>query len=212
MTLYIDIHTHSAAPSPGIVKIVNDGPEAGFFSTGLHPWYLVRNTLAASLTALEEKLRLPYCAALGEAGLDKVCKTPPDLQHEAFTKQIELAENYSKPLIIHCVKAVQEVMELKKSSNVPWIFHGFRSSPESAKSLIAKGFYLSFGAALLDCEKTKEAFATVPLEKIFFETDESNLSVKDIYYEAARLRNISEENLCYMVKNNFITVFGDIIG
>lgn len=212
MTLYIDIHTHSAAPSSGILKIVNDGPESGFFSAGLHPWHLISESLGDSLKTLEKKLSLPFCAALGEAGLDKICKTPPELQHEAFVRQIELAENYSKPLIIHCVKAVQEVMALKKSSNVPWIFHGFNSSPETAKSLVAKGFYLSFGAVLLDSEKTKNAFATVPSEKIFFETDESSVPVKDIYSEAARLRNISVKELCNLVKNNFTTVFGDIIG
>lgn len=209
--IYIDVHSHSAASSPDVVKVMDGVQEAAFFSAGLHPWHLTRETLEGALVSLEERLRLPSCIAVGETGLDKICKTPWALQLEAFTKQIELAESFSKPLIIHCVKAVQEVIGLKKQSRVPWIFHGFRSSPETAQSLVKKGFYLSFGSSLLDCEKTRSSFATVSLEKIFFETDEADVSIKKIYSEAAKLRNIPEEELCNLVKNNFITVFGDIV-
>lgn len=209
--IYIDVHTHSAASSPDVVKVMDGVQQSAFFSAGLHPWHLTRETLAESLVSLEKMIHIPSCIAVGEAGLDKVCKTPWDLQLEAFTKQIELAESFSKPLIIHCVRAVQELIGLKKQSRVPWIFHGFRSSPETAQSLVGKGFYLSFGAALLDCEKTRSSFATLSLKNVFFETDESSVSVKDIYSEAAKLRNIPEEELCNLVKNNFIIVFGDIV-
>ena len=208
---YIDVHTHSTVSSPDIVKIVNEGPDTGFFSAGLHPWHILPEILDDSLAALEKRLSLPLCAALGETGLDKVCDTPWDLQQEAFARQTELAERYSKPLVIHCVRAIQEVIELKKTSRVPWIFHGFRSSAESAQSLVKKGFYLSFGAALLDCEKTRKVLSTVPMENIFLETDESNTSVKNIYSEAAKLKGVAEEELCSIIRKNFITVFGDIL-
>ena len=209
--IYIDVHTHSAATSPDTVKIVDGGQETGLFSAGLHPWHLSAETLNDSLAALEKKLRIPSCIALGEAGLDKICDTAWPLQIEAFTRQLKLAERYQKPLIIHCVRATQEVLELKKGSCVPWIFHGFRSSAESAESLVKKGFYLSFGAALPDCEKTRSAFNAIPVEKIFLETDESPVCIKDIYSEAAKLKGITEEELCGVVKKNFINVFGDIL-
>ena len=210
--IYIDVHSHSAIASPDTVKIVNnDSAVSGFFSAGLHPWKLSAETLENSLAALEKRLRLPSCVALGEAGLDKICATAWELQTEAFKRQIEFAEHYGKPLIIHCVRAAQEVLELKKKSRVPWIFHGFRSSPESAESLVKKGFYLSLGAPLLDCEKTRNAFRAVPAEHIFFETDESTVSIKEIYSEAVKLKDIQEKELCDTIKNNFINVFGDIL-
>ncbi|OGV39605.1 MAG: hypothetical protein A2020_02760 [Lentisphaerae bacterium GWF2_45_14] len=211
---YIDVHSHSAAAqNTDTVTVVNNGPASGLFSAGLHPWHLSPENLEDSLTALEKRLQSSSCAALGETGLDKICGTLWPLQQEAFLRQIKLVEIYSKPIIIHCVKAYQEIIAAKNESSVPWIFHGFRGSAEMAESLTKKGIYISFGAALLDLENgnLREVFRAAALNHIFLETDESSFPIVDIYHEAANLKGISIDELTDAIKNNFIKVFGDIL-
>ena len=66
--------------------------------------------------------------AVGEAGLDKLAEAPLTLQIEVFEYQARLAEEANKPLIIHLVKAVDELLKLKQKIQPvkPWIIHGFR--------------------------------------------------------------------------------------
>ena len=73
-----------------------------------------------------------------------------------------------KPLIIHQVKALQEILYLKKKFHPaqPWLIHGFRGKPELAQQLLATGIDLSFGV-----HYNEEAYALCPKERRFRETD-----------------------------------------
>ena len=79
-----------------------------------------------------------------------------------------------KPLVIHLVKAVDELLKVKRDlrpSN-PWIIHGFRGKAALAEEYLKHGFYLSFG------EKYQEvALCRVPADRLFIETDESEVSI-----------------------------------
>jgi TatD DNase family protein len=79
---------------------------------------------------IEEKLKDENCFALGECGLDKITASDFELQKVVFKKQIQLSEKHQKPLIIHCVKAHQELIEIKKELKPKqvWIFHGFNTN------------------------------------------------------------------------------------
>ena len=70
-----------------------------------------------------------------------------DKQLEVFKGQIELSEREEKPLIIHCVKAIDGLLRLRRDLHpkMPWMFHGFRGKPQQLRSLLAAGFYVSFG-------------------------------------------------------------------
>ena len=96
---------------------------------------------------LTEALFDPSVIALGEAGLDKSIDAPLSLQTEVFTEQVKLSEAFRKPLVIHCVKAWDELLAVKKDLNpqMPWVIHGFRGNDILAEQLIRKGLYLSFG-------------------------------------------------------------------
>lgn len=217
--MHINLHTHSPILSPDLVEIENiywgqnHLPQATRRSVGLHPWYLNGLEMGAARTWLEEQLLLPSTLAVGEAGLDKVCSTPWDLQLEAFQICVEISENYKRPLLLHCVRAYAEILALKKrwKPAQPWIFHGFDKHPATAELLINAGCCLSFGAALFrKNSRAAESLHWVPEDQFFLETDDSDLSIKAIYDLAAQIRGLELSALEQIVETNFTRVFGSL--
>ncbi len=209
---YIDIHTHNNTPTAHALRIVNvyeqfdTIPKNGWFSVGMHPWYL---SGAIDIDKLQKVAMRSNILAIGECGLDKVCATDWNLQIRAFAQQIELANKIGKPLIIHCVRAWEEVMATLKQHkvSVPVIFHGFNKS-NIASRLIDNGYYLSFGKALLSPgSPAAEAIASIPAHRYFLETDDSDISIADIYTAAATLRQTEQDDVILQLRQNFKTVF-----
>ena len=142
------------------------------------------SNVSQQLSFLQQQLQRKQFVAVGEAGLDKLAKAPMELQLAVFKEQVKLSEKLGLPLIIHCVKAMEELLGVKKESRPqqPWIWHGFRGKPEQAVQLLKKGFYLSFGEYYPD-----ETMQIVPDERLFLETDDSLLDIEDILCQAARI-------------------------
>jgi TatD DNase family protein len=131
------------------------------------------------------------------------------LQQQLFTAQIQLANQLQKPLIIHCVRAYEEVQHLLQQQHnaVPVIFHGFNKNAVLAQQLISKGYYLSFGKAVLQ-DAMQEVLRAVPRDKIFFETDDSDYSIETIYTAAATALQIDINSLSLQIQKNAAAVFG----
>jgi len=163
-----------------------------FYSLGIHPWKIYPELLSEHLRFIEENICFDSVKTVGECGLDRVCDTPWDLQIRTFAGQIAISEKYGKPLVIHCVKAFDELLAFKKELNPSqaWIIHGFRGKPEQTEQLIRHGLYLSFGACFNEGSLRK-----VPLERLFLETDESAIPIKEIYQKAAEVRGITTDVL-----------------
>lgn len=196
--MLLDIHTHrlpadaSAALLSCCMRDVPLPKGARFISAGIHPWYLTREDYPRQLEWVVSMLNDRRVIALGEAGLDKRCDTPFDLQVEAFQAIALLASQHRLPLLIHAVKSSEELIALKKRMKPEnaWIIHGFRGKKELAESLVRQGFYLSFG------EKYQaEALQAVPADRLLLETDESICPIEELYRRAARQRNIGVEQL-----------------
>ncbi len=196
-TMFLNLHTHSPTLSPGVLEIESvrygqpDAPTAAFRSVGLHPWFLEKNDLGAARLWLNEQAIHPNTLAIGEAGLDKVTSTDWATQLAAFQCCAETAETSGKPLIIHCVRAFGEILELKKRWQPAhlWVFHGFDKNPQVSETLLAAGCYVSFGEALFRPNShAAEALQHTPAERFFLETDVSDLSIEDVYERAASLR------------------------
>lgn len=211
---YIDIHSHKKARKrEGIIRIHNLFPEnipdikTGLhYSVGLHPWY-IRSAMPQDI---ESALKKPEVIAVGETGLDK---TKPDfnLQIKHFKKQVKIAEKHRLPLIIHCVKAYQEVYGILEDAKFkqPVIFHWFSGSLELAQQLTKQSYYLSFGQSLFQKKsKTLDAFRLTSAEFIFLETDASDFSIKEIYKQAAKIKGLSEKELFKIICDNYTRVFG----
>jgi TatD DNase family protein len=212
---FIDIHTHREKIPEKTITIKNLFPgEAipvfsgrNFYSVGLHPWKVgTEKEDNERMLMMEDALELDHVIFVGECGLDKLAETAFEEQKRAFRAQAFMAEEYQKPLIIHCVKAWNEVVELHKKNKptVPWIFHGYNGSVELTQQLPDKNFLFSFGEILFKTNaKAIDSFKSLPIEKIFIETDEFDGTIDEIYTRAARLKNISVENLKQAVWENF---------
>lgn len=175
--MYLDVHSHTQHSTSDTLVIRNQYPLTADtsepFSVGIHPWFL--NDFEAQWNALIPLAQHFNCWAIGECGFDKNVTSPLPLQQEIFLRHIELAESLELPLIIHCVKAYAEVIQLRKRtrSQQLWILHGFRKNLKVAQELIAHDIAISFGTPLLYSHQLQEVFKKIPPEYRFFESDDS---------------------------------------
>lgn len=212
---YIDIHTHQAEPGIETVQVLNLYPGdpipvfkgKNFCSAGIHPWKLQSEEENNSmLQMMEEAFELDHVIFVGECGLDKNIRVPFDEQLRVFKAQVYMAEEYQKPLIIHCVKSWNEIIEVYSENppSVPWIFHGYNGSPELSSHLSGGKFLFSFGKQLLkENSKAAESLKVVPLHKVFFETDDTDVPVETMYSRASEILGVSVEDLKGTVWENF---------
>ena len=211
---FINLHTHNFTDKADILELVNQYPlefDAAIphYSIGIHPWKIDESSIDAELAIIENKLSFENCMAVGECGLDKRIETPIDLQVSVFEKQLQLAEKYKKPVVIHCVAAFQEVMGIKRrlKISVPMIIHGFSKNGELAKQLLDSGFYLSFGKYLLRNPELETVFINVPNDRLFLETDTIEEGIREVYALAAKYKHIELETLKQIITTNFKEIF-----
>lgn len=211
--LFFDAHTHTALQSKNTVAIENKYPNSlhftNPFSIGMHPWCLKKETIKNHLLLVEQRLQDKNCYAIGECGLDKNSTADFKLQQQVFIEHIQLSEQYNKPIIIHCVKAYQELIALKKQHSPKqfWIVHGFNKSWQLAESLLKNTILLSFGDAMLHNKKLQEVFLNINLDSILLETDASETSIFTIYAIAAELKQMEEHVLQEQISTNFKRIF-----
>jgi TatD DNase family protein len=211
---YFNLHTHQFTNQPDVLELVNQYPQEfdvsiPFYSIGIHPLFIDENRLEKDFQVVNEKLALPECLALGECGLDKRSETPFEVQQSVFEKQLALAEKHQKPVVIHCVAAFQELIEIKKrlKISVPMIIHGFSKKTELAKQLIDNGFYVSFGKNLLRNPELESVFKSIPNDKFLLETDMVEEGIQDVYALAAKYKGIELSELQEIIEKNYKAVF-----
>lgn len=189
---------------------IDSTDKPNYYSYGLHPWYIDEFTYDDYIKRLEIKADEKRCIAIGECGLDKLSKVSFDLQQKAFVEQIRIANKYKKPLIIHCVKAFNELVNCLNLNNneVPVIIHGFNNNENIARVLRDNGCYFSFGKALLGYQSNAEkTLKNIGRKNLFLETDDADISIKYIYRKASEILGIDEEILKLQVQSNFETIF-----
>ncbi len=216
MIPFIDIHTHFPKSKENVISIQNftqkewenlPNTEGGnFASVGLHPWFLTKENADSDLQKLTQLIDYQNIVAIGECGLDKLKGESLDFQTDIFAKQIRLAESVQKPIIIHCVRAFNEVIALKKKlkPTVPMIIHGFNKNETILKELLKHGFYISIGAAILRGDKKFEKMVLqIPTERIFFETDDVDIDVQEVYEAYCQAANVDIIDSKSIVYDNF---------
>ena len=153
-----------------------------YFAVGVHPYDIESYDRAY----LEEYITHPKCLAVGECGLDYY-RLPDDKdekervkehQKEVFIDQIDLANKYQKPLIIHIREASFDSNEiLKKYSKYGGVLHCFNAS-ELLLELSEYGFYYGIGGVLTfkNAKKLVNVLPKIPLDRILLETDSPYLT------------------------------------
>lgn len=184
---YIDIHTHH----PSSVAIT-------LHAAGIHPWEADSREIE-SLLPLSDDVQ-----AIGEIGLDYAHPTDRTRQMALFRQQLRLAEARELPVVLHCVRAFEPVMEeLTHYLLLAVIFHGFIGSPEQAARAAARGYYLSFGARTFASPRTIEALQRVPTANLFLETDDSDIPIERMYEQAAAVRGTTVGDLQRITTENY---------
>lgn len=220
---YIDIHTHPFRNEPETIFVQNIFPGErfaaftgrNFYSVGLHPWHIQSPEKNNEMLVLvEQALEFDHVIFIGECGLDKKVNSDFEEQKRVFKAQAFMAEEFRKPLLIHCVSAYNEVLELHNELHpeMPWIMHGYSGNIQITKQLEKRGFLFSFGENLFQPNaKAIESFKYLPLSKVLFETDEFDGIVEKMYEQGSLLKNISVELLKKAIWRNFNQIENSLV-
>ena len=189
--MILDIHTHNAQAHTQTIETV-----------GIHPWHALIGEVA------EVERLAPSVDAVGEIGLDYACEVGHEEQAAVFRAQLAIAERLEKPVVLHCVRAFEDVIRIVSEYRLKAvIFHGFIGSIEQAQRAVRQGFYLSFGERTFRSPKSIKALRSTPLSHLFVESDESTTPIEEIYAKIAALRDIKVEELLLATEENFGRIF-----
>jgi TatD DNase family protein len=215
---YIDFHTHSGKEIPGVVFIENIMAHEGITpedcgeylcTFGIHPWYLNENNGDQLLKKVNLLAGSANMIAIGEAGYDKLRGASMELQRKFFDGQVIIAEKVGKPVVVHCVRAWDELLASYKRLEpvMPWLIHGFRGSVGLAEQLLSKGMYLSFWFDFVIRPESADLLRALPKDKIFLETDGADIDIREIYKKVARDLDLSVDELKMVIMENFMRIF-----
>ncbi len=188
---------------------------------GIHPEEVCRYT-EEDLEFIEENLNQKKIIAIGEIGLDYYYdKENKEKQMKLFESQLQLAEIYQLPVVIHSREATNDTIEILKKYRVKGVIHSFSGSLETATIYIKMGFLLGVNGVITfkNCN-LKEVIKEIPLNKIVLETDSPYLTpvpfrgkrndpskIKNIAEYICDLKHISMEELANITNENIMRLF-----
>jgi TatD DNase family protein len=197
-----------------------------YAAVGWHPQD-AKDMTDADFDQIRELCAHPKVVAIGEIGLDYYWDTSPkDVQHTVFRRQIRLARELGKPIIIHNRDAHDDVVRILREENaaeVGGIMHCYSGSWEIAKMCLDMNFYISFGGPVTfkNAKQPKEVLKQVPLDRLLIETDSPYLCpdpfrgkrnesayVKYVAEAAAALKEMPVEELAAITSTNAKRIFG----
>ena len=188
---YINIHTHRPT-----------GCHTEPTSIGLHPWDITTDS-ALDFPPLPQGVQ-----AIGEIGLDYCVNVDRGLQMELFREQLQIAQQLSLPVVIHCVKAFEPaIKELDRFKLKAVIFHGFGGSAEQMQTAATRGYYLSYGDRSFRSPKSIETLRATPNDRLFLETDDSEATIEEIYAKVTKIKNITIDELQQQIAENYARIF-----
>ena len=249
MTEIFDTHAHyddeafdedremllESLPRNGIARVVNvasglescrttralaERYDSIYCALGVHPNETGELT-EESFDRLREQCRYEKCVAVGEIGLDYYWDEPErELQKKWFARQLNLAREVKKPVIIHSRDAAKDtidIMTAEKAQEIGGVVHCYSYTKETAKTFLEMGFYFGIGGVLTfkNAKKLKEAADYIPLDRIVLETDcpylapvpyrgkrNSSLNIPFVITALAELKGEDEETVRRAVWQN----------
>jgi TatD DNase family protein len=199
-----------------------------YYALGIHPWFCpddIDTELAALTQLIECHSNDTKLVAVGECGLDKRHKQRAfSTQVALLERQLQLAINHQLPVILHSVRAHNELLGLLKRYPNPrgGVIHGFYGGPELAKAYIALGYKLGVGGLIMDpkAKKLRETVSQLALNSFLIETDSPNmtpinalhsrnspLNIPSFVSEIAFLQNKSTVSILEQLNENVAQLF-----
>jgi len=225
--------------------------EGVYAAVGLHPSHIHEDNLKQDKGAQEESRELeefestkykellenPKTVAMGEIGLEYgegISQTAKDKQKKVLIEQLELAQQVNKPVIFHCRKAYDDLIELLTmfnsgcancpmacSSGLRGVFHCFMGRWSQAEKLLDMGFYLGFNGLITYARDYDKVIKNLPLGKILLETDAPYLTpiphrgkrneplyVKYVAEKIAEIKKIKFAKVAQQTTKNARNLFG----
>ena len=166
------------------------------------------------------------CIGIGEIGLDYYWnKDEKEIQMKAFEKQLQMACNYKKPVIIHCRDAYEDTFNMlskyhKQLDGI--IMHCYSGSVEMMRRFLTINCYISISGVVTfkNAKAIKEVAKEVPLDRLLVETDDPYLTpvpfrgkenrpsyVKYVLKEIATIKEMDYQELEKIVYENSLRVF-----
>lgn len=200
-------------------------PDRCFAMMGLHPCY-VKEDWQEQLAVIESWWERRTFCAVGEIGIDLYWdKSTLALQEAAFSRQIQLANRYNKPVVIHCRESFNEIMAVLKKfpkQTPQGIFHCFSGNADQAREVIQLGFSLGIGGVVTYKKSgLDQVVKEIPLEHIVLETDAPYLApvpfrgkrnapeyVRIVAEQIATIKGITMEEVAAVTTENSRKIFG----
>ncbi|KKW17126.1 MAG: TatD family hydrolase [Parcubacteria group bacterium GW2011_GWA1_50_14] len=237
------------------IEVANEYKEGVYATVGLHPIHTEKSyhdvkelgtgDKAQEFTSRGEEFNYdtykkltedPKVVAIGECGLDyyRLGEETKKRQAEMFIKQIELAHEVKKPLMIHCRNspspsrggnAFDDLISLLSTHysllpNPPGIVHFFSGTPDDAKKILDMGFSFTFGGVITFTRDYDETIKIIPMDRILSETDAPYVSpvpyrgkrnepayVIEVVKKLAELKNIEVEEMEDQIFKNAKNIF-----
>ncbi len=225
----IGIIVNSGASMQGVRDTVKYTKQYDFVygTAGIHPNEVEELEDEKMYDELKAALREEKILAVGEIGLDYYWDEPArEIQKKHFERQLLLAKEIKKPVVIHSRDAAADTLDMLKSQNakdVGGIIHCFSYGKEMAREYLDMGFYLGIGGVVTfkNSKKLKEVVEYMPLERIVLETDSpylspepnrgkrnSSLNLPFVVEKIAEIKNISKEQVVEATYHNACRVYG----
>ena len=188
---------------------------------GIHPSE-VDNSNDKDLDQLEDFIKKEKIIGIGEIGLDYTYKTDKNKQKEIFEKQLQLAEKYRLPVVLHIRGTFNDIFEILKNFKIVPIWHSCTGNLEEIEKFLEIGGFISFSGIITfkNANRLREIVKIIPLERIFLETDSPYLTpepyrgkinepayIKFVYQKVAEIKNIEIEKVSTIIRNNFENLF-----
>lgn len=176
------------------------------FSVGIHPKDAT-NWNRQLKDDLAKRAAQTACKAIGEIGLDN--RYPPVMQEQVFVEQLKIAATLNKPVLLHCVNEWYKCKALHylHAPNSFLIYHGFTKPKLINEVLAYEKSILSIGAQVFTNEQLKKVVATIPINRLLIETDDSECDLFSIYHEIAQLKSIPLPTLIAEIATNATQIF-----
>ena len=173
---------------------------------------------------INDNLQSGKILAVGEIGFDYHYDIDKKIQYEAFSKQIDIANKYDLPIVIHTRDAVMDTLKMLKEKEVKnrGIFHCCPLNRELVKETLKLGYYISMAGPITfkNSKNANEIIEMVPIEKILIETDSpylapepvrgttnNSINLKYIVKKIASVKEMTEEEIARITYENAERIF-----
>lgn len=196
------------------------------FAFGWHPYFFPDNPKQA-INALREWLQATTIAplAIGEIGIDGAVETPVDEQQTFFEAQLQLANEWQLPVILHHRRSHHLLLESLKRCRFQHggVVHAFSGSEQVAQQYIEAGFKLGIGGTITysRAQKTRQTVAGIPLDHLLLETDAPDMPmagrqgvrnepqfIGEVANTLAELKGVTLAEVAERTSANYFDLFG----